>query len=284
MKMSLLPWPIERSRSWCTSWKSRVASAVDTTSVGVIGSSQTGMSEGGSGSGSGTCVPAGRHFASVTSSSIGSNQTSTASPIATSPLTSPIIRTPSSRSTSAKVSGSCLPGTAGAWWTRNECTVPRPDATTYPRSIAWHDRAHRAGRVPQLAARVARLDAQLAGRRAGPEEFRVAVDHRPRRLRLVDRGPTGAGLELEDAERHRRDLLVADGPDALRRDEPALADAGLLGADDIREVRADARHLPGSQRAGVRLVAVGAEHRRCSRRRRRCSWCRAAGRRACARG
>ena len=41
-KMSFEPAACARSRSWCTSWKSRVASAVETTVVGVIGSASTG--------------------------------------------------------------------------------------------------------------------------------------------------------------------------------------------------------------------------------------------------
>ena len=40
--MSLEPFSCARSRSWCTSWKSRVASAVLTTNVGVTGSSHAG--------------------------------------------------------------------------------------------------------------------------------------------------------------------------------------------------------------------------------------------------
>ena len=42
--MSCEPCPWARSRSWCTSWKSRVARAVETTRVGVTGSSQGGSS------------------------------------------------------------------------------------------------------------------------------------------------------------------------------------------------------------------------------------------------
>ena len=37
------------------------------------------------------------------------------------------------------VNGSSRPGICGAWCTRKLKTVPRPLATTYPRSIAWHD-------------------------------------------------------------------------------------------------------------------------------------------------
>src|SRR4051794_10928086 len=78
----------------------------------------------------------------VSSSSTSSQPTTTGSPIARSsglPRTSATKRTPSSSSTSAIVTGSSRPGICGAWWTRKLKIVPRPLATTYPRSIAWHD-------------------------------------------------------------------------------------------------------------------------------------------------
>src|SRR5689334_15361431 len=79
---------------------------------------------------------------SVRSSSTLSQPTTTGSPMARSsglPRTSATNRTPSSSSTSAIVTGSSRPGICGAWCTRKLKIVPRPLATTYPRSIAWHD-------------------------------------------------------------------------------------------------------------------------------------------------
>ena len=56
--------------------------------------------------------------------------------------------------------------------------MPVPAATTWPRSSAWQTGQAGPGGKPQVTARVAALDAQLADRRAVPEELRVAPDHR----------------------------------------------------------------------------------------------------------
>ncbi|COW25602.1 Uncharacterised protein [Mycobacterium tuberculosis] len=62
------------------------------------------------------------------------------------------------------------------------------------------------------------------------------VRHRARRTR---------GLEFEDAPIHLCDVLVPDLPYDVLVDEPALAERGLLGSDDVTELGADADLLPG---------------------------------------
>ena len=107
MKMSLAPRTTARSRSWCTSWKSRVASAEAITNVGVTSITR-----------SGSAPLAGRQAGSAMSPAR-VNVTRTGSPIRTwsgrTPGISPSIRTPSGSCTSATTIGSRLPGTGG-WW------------------------------------------------------------------------------------------------------------------------------------------------------------------------
>ena len=125
------------------------------------------------------------------STSSGSQSTSSAS-----------IRAPSSRSTRASRIGSSRPGTGGCRCTTYENTVPRPDATTCVRSIAWHAGQDGPGRVAQRAAGGALLDPQLArrvpsqknsvSRLTGGAEH-VAPRRRPRlvRRRRGAPGPSG---------------------------------------------------------------------------------------------
>ena len=105
--MSFAPPATARSLSWCTSWKSRVASAEATTNVGV-----TSMTSGGR-----VTADSGRQAGSVRSSSILTNSARTGRPIRTwpgaAPSSSPVIRTPSGSWTSATTMGSFLPGTGG---------------------------------------------------------------------------------------------------------------------------------------------------------------------------
>ena len=106
-KMSFAPRATARSRSWCTSWKSRVASAEAITKVGVTSITSSGS------------VPSasGRQAGNVSSSSTRTNVARTGNPIRTwsgrTPGISPTIRTPSGSCTSATTIGSRLPGTGG---------------------------------------------------------------------------------------------------------------------------------------------------------------------------
>ncbi len=129
-KMSRLPRATAWSRSWCTSWKSLVASAVEITNVGVTSIRSSGSSSPGSlarppaGGAAGTGGSSGldstvrsRHAGSVSSSSTRWNSTWTGRPMRTwsgsVPVSSPTIRTPSSSATSAITIGSARPGTGG---------------------------------------------------------------------------------------------------------------------------------------------------------------------------
>ena len=109
--MSLLPRRTARSRSWCTSWKSRVARAVATTTVGV-----TWITSSGSGRPRPVAVPASPAGQVVV------DPHELPGPASRSDLlrlghrvSSAITRTPSVSSTSAITIGSRLPGTGG-WW------------------------------------------------------------------------------------------------------------------------------------------------------------------------
>ena len=202
-----------RSRSWWTSWKSRVAMAVLTTSVGVIGELAS------SGSWSPTlrrsCAPPDRQGQLVVDPS---KPATTRQPDldlvrARSRRAPPSIRTPSSRSTSASRIGSSLaraPAGAGARRTRTPC--PRPSATTWPRSNAWHAGHDGPGRVAQRAAGRAPLDPQLAGRGAVPEERGVPVHRDAAGARVLASSGRWSTSSTADFAVERRAAPVSNQP------------------------------------------------------------------------
>ena len=169
---------------------------------------------------------------------LGRTRRAPASPISTvsgsTPRSSPIIRTPSSSSTTARSERQLLArGSAARGGRRRSRRVPRPGRHDVPAvrrpGTAGHIGPGGCRSAPQALHCWIR-SSPAAG--ALPEERRVLVRSSGARSATgrPGRRPPWPRVVLQHPEQHRRDLLVADPPGAERGDEVALADAGPLRA------------------------------------------------------
>ena len=180
--MSCDPCPWARSRSWCTSWKSLVASAVDTTRVGVTGR----LPRGQLGAGGGPAHRAILQVGSVVSSSrpVGRGRAPRRrrwrgpreEPVhAVGDHPHPFLEL-DERDRQRQLAS---PASSARGWVQDPQEVPCRAPT--PRRTLGRRRGTRdswARRVSQDAAGVAPLDPQLAGGGALPEVVGVLVAHR----------------------------------------------------------------------------------------------------------